>query len=135
MNGTSRLVAILVLLALVVACADGSDANPTPSSNGGDFITAAEALAHVGSRETVCGLVASATYASGSRGQPTFLNLDEPYPNQVFTIVIWGDYRDDFPRPPEAMYAGQDVCVSGLISVYRGVPQIQAASPSQFSLR
>jgi hypothetical protein len=49
-------------------------------------ITAAEAKDHVGEVRTVCGKVASARYAAQSKGQPTFLNLDEPYPKEVFTI-------------------------------------------------
>ena len=27
------------------------------------------------------------------QGQPTFLNLDDPYPKEVFTISIWGSER------------------------------------------
>ena len=48
-------------------------------------ITATEAKDHVGEVRTVCGLVVSTHYATGSKGQPTFLNLDEPYPKEVFT--------------------------------------------------
>jgi hypothetical protein len=56
-------------------------------------ITAAEAKDHIGETRTVCGKVVSTHYASGSKGQPTFLNLDEPYPKEVFTILIWGSDR------------------------------------------
>src|SRR5712692_5691208 len=52
-----------------------------------------EAASHVGESTTVCGLVASATHAARSRGAPTFLNLGKPYPDQIFTAVIWGDDR------------------------------------------
>lgn len=62
-------------------------------------ITAAEAKDHVGETRTVCGKVASTHYASGSKGQPTFLNLDEPYPKEVFTILIWGSDRAKFGAP------------------------------------
>ena len=44
-------------------------------------------------RLTVCGIVASAHYAASSKGQPTFVNLDKPYPNQIFTVLIWGSDR------------------------------------------
>jgi hypothetical protein len=53
-------------------------------------ITAAEAKDHVGETRTVCGKVVSTHYATGGKGQPTFLNLDEPYPKEVFTILILG---------------------------------------------
>ncbi len=31
-----------------------------------------------------------------AKGQPTFINLDGSYPNQVFTIVIWGENSHKF---------------------------------------
>jgi hypothetical protein len=51
-------------------------------------ITAAEAKDHVGEVRTVCGKVVSTHYASGSKGQPTFLNLDEPYPRSFHDINL-----------------------------------------------
>ena len=62
-------------------------------------ITAAEAKEHVGETRTVCGKVASTHFASKSKGEPTFLNLDEPYPKEVFTILIWGSDRAKFGAP------------------------------------
>jgi hypothetical protein len=72
-------------------------------------ITATEAKGHVGENATVCGQVASTRYASSSRGAPTFLNLDKPYPNQVFTIVIWGSDRAKFGHPEES-YRDKRIC-------------------------
>ena len=84
---------------------------------------------------TVCGSVMSPTYASGSSGQPTFLNLDRPYPNQIFTVVIWGRNRGSFPLAPENLYSGADICVTGLVESFRGLPQIEASSPTQIDAR
>ncbi|HUD57469.1 MAG TPA: hypothetical protein VMR02_19715 [Terracidiphilus sp.] len=42
----------------------------------------------------MCGTIASEHTAIGTKGMPTFINLDRPYPNQVFTLLIWGDDRD-----------------------------------------
>jgi hypothetical protein len=67
---------------------------------------------HVGEQYTVCGKVASARYGATSRGKPTFLNLDEPYRSQVFTILIWGENRDKFGTPEEK-YRDKEVCVIG----------------------
>ena len=58
----------------------------------GMMISPKKAINHVGEYKTVKGLVASAKYLSRVKGRPTFLNLDEAYPNQVFTVVIWGGY-------------------------------------------
>lgn len=95
-------------------------------------LTAAQAKGHVGERATVCGAVASTRYAEKTKGQPTFLNLDDPYPNQIFTIVIWGSDRPKFGEP-ETKYRNKDVCVSGTIASYRGVPEIAAREPNQIT--
>jgi DNA/RNA endonuclease YhcR with UshA esterase domain len=93
-------------------------------------ISASEASNHVGDNVTVCGVVASATYATRSKGKPTFLNLDKAYPNHIFTAVIFDDYRDRFDYPPESL-AGSTICVTGLVEQYKGRPQIKVKSPSQ----
>ncbi len=96
----------------------------------GSTYSTSEAVQHVGEHATVCGKVVSSKYASSSRGQPTFINLDRAYPNQKFTIVIWGSNRGNFNQP-EYQYSRKNVCVTGYIDSYRGVPQIEAESPSQ----
>ncbi len=93
-------------------------------------LSAAEAKDHVGETATVCGAVASARYAASSRGQPTFLNLEQPYPNQLFTVVIWGSARGAFPTAPEVAYHAKRICVTGLIDTYRGSPQIVVHGPA-----
>src|SRR5262244_3934534 len=88
-------------------------------------LTSAEAKNHIGERSTVCGNVVSAHYAARTKGNPTFLNLDEPYPKQIFTILIWGSDRDKFGNP-EAKFQNKRVCVTGVIKDYRGKPEIVA---------
>ena len=51
-------------------------------------ISPAEAAKYVGKTATVCGQVASANFSARSRRRPTFLNLDRPYPNHIFTALI-----------------------------------------------
>ncbi|MGE3511163.1 MAG: DNA-binding protein [Vicinamibacterales bacterium] len=87
---------------------------------------------HLGEEVQVCGMVASAKYATRSRGQPTFLNLGRPYPVHIFTALIWGRDRSAFPYPPESL-AGQPICVRGVIVVYRGKPEIIVTDPTQIS--
>ena len=96
-------------------------------------ITANEAKAHFGETATVCGAVVSTRFADTTYRQPTFLNLDRPYPNQVFTIVIWGDNRSKFGRP-EDEYNGKRICVTGKITAYAGLPEIVAEDPKQLHL-
>ena len=82
----------------------------------------------------VCGEVASTHYAASTRGSPTFINLEKPYPNQIVTILIWGSDRSRF-GDPEQRYRGKHVCVTGKVSVYRGVPEVVARESSQLTLR
>lgn len=93
-------------------------------------LTAAEAKDHIGETATVCGSVVSTRYAASTKGQPTFLNLDKPYPSQIFTVLIWGSNRSRFGTP-EADYKGKNVCVTGKITEYRGTPEIVADHPQQ----
>jgi hypothetical protein len=89
------------------------------------------AAAHVGETVTVCGLVVSATYAAQAPQSPTFLDLGKPYPNQIFTAVIFGDDRAKFGSP-ETMRDSR-VCVTGVIFVYLGTPEIILRDPKQLS--
>jgi len=93
-------------------------------------LTATDAKAHVGEQATVCGKVVSTRWAESSRGSPTFLNLDQPYPNQIFTLVIWGSDRSKFGEP-ETAYRGKRICVTGKINAFKGVPEVVASEPSQ----
>jgi hypothetical protein len=93
-------------------------------------ISAADAKDHVGETVTVCGVVASSKYAATTHRQPTFLDFDRPYPNPVFTVVIWGTDRTKFGTPEET-YRGKRICVRGTISLYKGRPEIIASDPGQ----
>ena len=119
----TRALAILVVAALWAALGHAQTS-----------ISAAEAKNHVGERATVCGKVASTHYAAKSRGNPTFINLDKAYPNQIFTVLIRGSDRPKFGDPEEA-YRTKRICVSGKISDYKGVPEIVASEPSQIKVQ
>jgi hypothetical protein len=93
-------------------------------------ISTADAKKHIGEKATVCGSVASERTAISSKGEPTFINLDAAYPNQIFTILIWGDDRRNVGElPPQ----GSRACATGMIQDYRGVPEIIVRSKDQLS--
>jgi hypothetical protein len=93
-----------------------------------------EAASHVGENATVCGLVASATYASQAMAAPTFLDLGKPYPNQVFSAVILGSDRTKFGAPESSLREKQ-VCVTGEIFLFQGKPEIIVRDTKQLSDR
>ena len=95
-------------------------------------LTASEAKDHIGENATICGMVASTKFAAQTKGTPTFLNLDQPYPAHIFTVVIWGNDRPKFSKP-EAIYKGKRLCVTGTIKNFRGRPEVVVTDPGQLS--
>ena len=95
-----------------------------------ETLTTAQARAHDGDTATVCVVMASEHVAESSRGKRTFINLDAPFPNQVFTILVWDEDRQNVGALPRS---GR-LCASGLISYYyRGVPEILVRNSKQLS--
>jgi hypothetical protein len=123
----------LAALLLITACAPSSPPPPPPPPP--PPIPCEEAGDHIGERATVYGVVESTAYAFSSKGQPTFLNLGKPYPNQVFTVVIWGDNRNNFSYLPEIYYKYKTIYVTGLIEPYDGIPEIEVTSPDQIQIQ
>jgi len=98
-----------------------------------DTITPEDAAKFIGQQKTVCGQVASAHYDAKSKC--TLLNLDKPSPNHVFTAYIGGSDRGKFEKPPEELYYGKAICVTGMIELYQGRPEIIVKEPSQIKVK
>ncbi|HUN55570.1 MAG TPA: hypothetical protein VMU29_10485 [Smithella sp.] len=96
-----------------------------------DSISPEEAINHIGQQAVVCGVVVSTHYSLLSKGRPTFLNLNKPYPHHVFTALIWGSDRGKFHDAPEKYYKNKRICVSGLIEEYKGTAEIVVRNPGQ----
>ena len=102
----------------------------SPSLSGAATITPDQASVHVGETATVCGTVASTNFAKQVKGQPTFLDIDKPYPNETVALLIWGEDRARFGTP-EASLLQKRVCATGVIQLYQGRPQVILHDPSQ----
>ena len=122
------LACFILLFFAVLVCASTSVAQQ-------EYINPIDAHKYIGAEKTVCGTVASATYAVRSKGRPTFLNLDQPYPKQIFTVVIWGSDRNKFKNPPDTFFKGKRICVTGIIEDYRGKPEIIVRGPDQIIVK
>jgi DNA/RNA endonuclease YhcR with UshA esterase domain len=96
-------------------------------------VSANQAKDHIGETATVCSSVVSTRYAASTKGQPTFLNLDKPYPNQIFAVLIWGENRSKFGTP-ESEYKGKRICVTGKITEYKGAAETAANDPAQIRI-
>jgi hypothetical protein len=98
-----------------------------------DTLDPAEAASHVGEEATVCGEVTGAKFSSHRKRKPTFIDFGPPHPNQLFTALIWGEYRDKFDYVPESLL-GKTICVSGTITEFKGKVEIKVSDPSQIRL-
>jgi hypothetical protein len=85
------------------------------------------------SEAAVCRTVVGVHTAERSSGSPTFVNLDKAYPNQVFTILIWGSDIGKF-TPAPSTWSDKSVCATTKkIELYRNVPEIVAKDAGQIS--
>src|ERR1700722_14894911 len=91
-----------------------------------------EAADHVGETTTVCGLVASPSYLPQAPQSPTFLDLGKPFPNQIFSAIIFGTDRPKFGTPEISM-RDKSICVRGTIFLYQGKPKMLLHDPKQLS--
>ncbi len=98
-----------------------------------DTLDPADAASHVGEEATVCGEVTGAKYSSHRKRKPTFIDFGPPHPNQLFTALIWGEYRDKFDYVPESLL-GKTICVSGTITEYKGKSEIKVSDPLQIRI-
>src|SRR5215475_7521248 len=87
-----------------------------------------QAAGHIGEDNTVCGTVASITSSAVLPGRPTFLNFGHDYPNQDFTVVIFGNQRDAVG--PDKL-KGKRVCVTGSISGFQGKAEMYLKQADQ----
>jgi hypothetical protein len=85
-------------------------------------IDVTKASEYEGKLVSICAKVFS-TKVLGSNGM-TFLNLGGAYPNSPLTIVIYSDSVGNFNFKPADFYKGKDICVKGIIKIYKGKPEI-----------
>lgn len=90
---------------------------------------------HIGDSVTVCGKVYNARYIESANNSPTFLNLGATYPNQLLTVVIWGEVRKNFISKPEEVFLNKNVCIIGKVEIYKDRPQVILRKSEQIFLK
>lgn len=95
-----------------------------------------DAYNHIGEDVTLEGKIVDSYQATESTGSPTFLDMGASYPddNRV-TIVIWEEDLYNFDGDPEAMYMNETVEVTGTLTTYDGVAQIEIESQDQIKIK
>lgn len=84
---------------------------------------------YVGKEVTVCGEV-KGTYTS-KNNQTVFMNFGEDYPNQVFSVIIFADDAKKFSENPATSYKFKNICVTGVVKLYKGKPEIVVTETKQ----
>ncbi len=99
-----------------------SDIEPIfPPSLPANHFNTIQAKQYIGNSKTVhiCGTVVS---ARASRKGNILINLDQHYPNQLFTIFIKKENIINFSYDPEKELMGQQICVRGTVSSFSNAP-------------
>jgi DNA/RNA endonuclease YhcR with UshA esterase domain len=90
-------------------------------------IGASEATNHYGETLIVTGIVAQVS----ARPRMAFINLDRPYPDSPFVAVAF-NYTNKFTNLPSLK--GKNIELSGMITNYRGRPEIVITNASQLTV-
>lgn len=92
-----------------------------------------QARIKVGQTVTIVGKVVSTKFLDKS--QSTFLNLDQSFPNQLFTVFIWKDGRRNFSYKPEEELEGKYIAVTGKVELDKnGLPGITVTKEKQIEV-
>jgi hypothetical protein len=86
---------------------------------------------HIGDSIKYCGKVVTARLMERMNNAPAFLNIDEAYPRQSLTVVVWSNDRPNFKEQPEKFYLNKNVCIYGKLEKYKEQLQIVIHSEAQ----
>lgn len=84
---------------------------------------------YVGKTVTVCEKVKS-TFKTQEH-EHSFLNFGDVYPYQQLTVVIKKKHLKNFSYVPVTHLAGKSICVSGVVYLYKGKPQLRVKKENQ----
>ena len=83
-----------------------------------------------GKKVTICGKVVSTKF---SKNGHTFLNLDQAFPNQIFSATIWKSNSIHFSFPPHIKLKDKYVCLEGKITDNKGTPTMDLTNEKNIS--
>jgi len=95
------------------------------------LILAKDAAQYIGKTVSVCDSV----YSTKLLDNLSLINLGGAYPNEVLTIVINKEDQAKFTSEPSAMFIGNNICVTGVVSEFKGKRQIVVTDPKQIVVK
>ncbi len=94
-------------------------------------ITIRQAKDYEGKKITICSEVKDVYVNKKAKGEPTMLNFGGAYPHQSFTVIIWKDNLANFQYDPAVYLMNKNICVTGIITMYKGRPEMEIKTPGE----
>ena len=87
-----------------------------------------------GKKVTVCAKV-QGVFVSNKSKKTTFINFGKPYPNHKFVVVIFEKDLINFKYDPAIFLKNKTVCITGIVKMYKGLPEIIATKEEQIIIQ
>lgn len=93
-----------------------------------------EVIKHEGELISVEGCIVGTSLRSETNGKPLFINLFDPYPRNLFSVIIWGDDQHKFLSAAE--YTQKMVRITGRLEKGKngGRPSIHLKESKQITI-
>lgn len=95
------------------------------------LVLAKDAAQYIGKNVTICDSV----YSAKALDKLTLINLGGAYPKELLTVVINKEDQAKFPSEPSSMFMGNKICVTGIVSEFKGKKQIVVTDPKQIVVK
>lgn len=95
------------------------------------MVLAKDAGQYIGKVVTICDSV----YSTKALDKLTLINLGGAYPKELITVVINKVDLAKFTSEPESMFLGNNVCITGTVTEFKGKTQIVVTDPKQIILK
>lgn len=94
-----------------------------------------QASQHIGSSVSIVGPIMKITSRKNIRGNPTWVDIGGAFPaTNRMMLVIWEEKKNEFPLLVPGKLTHKEVCVTGQLTSYKGIPQIQLSEKSQLQV-
>ena len=117
----------IMFLLLVVPASNGDDKKVLPTDAGVPVIDWKDAAKYMDQEVIVQGKIAQ----TGRSRTISFLNFDR---SRSFTAIVRKRNYSNFPKQVTFLYGGKIVRIHGVISEYKGKPQMELSSPDQITV-
>ncbi|KQM78103.1 hypothetical protein ASE74_15450 [Pedobacter sp. Leaf216] len=95
------------------------------------LVLAKDAADYLGKNVTICDSV----YSTKALDKLTLINLGGAFPKELITVVVNKEDIAKFPSEPSTMFMGNKICVTGIVSEFKGKKQIVVTDPKQIIVK